>query len=296
MPSYTVQEIASKGSPHAFAMLLRSMDSGEPFVTYGAIKAELEQQLQIPSIFTVQIGAVAGSMMDAILRLDPKAPLINVLICRPDGIPGRGAGGYLATRYRDPSLRDWENVPRHRKLALVERERRKILAYSNWKKLGKRLYGKLPRAAVEPPEGNEHDFNTGRGGEAESPEHRRLKQWVHEHPASLGIDTEPDIAEMEAKLLSGDEVDVLFRCRGTFYAVEVKSRRSNDADFRRGIYQCVKYRAVKEAEQAPFVVKVVPVLVTETKMPKHLVDRAVQLRILCCTVKLPKARRGLTSA
>jgi hypothetical protein len=103
----------------------------------------------------------------------------------------------------------------------------------------------------------------------------------------LGIDTEPDHAEKEAKLLSADEVDVLFRCRGTFYAVEVKSRRSNDADFLRGIYQCAKYRAVKEAEQAPFGVPVVPVLVTETKMPKHLVDRAVQLGISCRTVKLP---------
>ena len=287
MSSYTVREVATKGSPHAFAMLLRAIDSGEPFVTYGAIKAELEQQLQIPSIFTVQIGAVAGTMMDAILREDPKAPLINVLICRPDGIPGRGAGGYLATRYRDPSLRAWENVPRDRKFALVERERREILAYSNWKKLGERLYGKLPEPAVVRPEGNEHDFGSGRGGEAESPEHKRLKQWVHGHPASLGIDAEPDLAEMEARLLSGDEVDVLFRCRDTFYAVEVKSRRSNDADFLQGIYQCVKYRAVKEAEQVPFVVKVVPVLVTETKMPKHLVDRAVQLGISWHAVKLP---------
>lgn len=287
MSNYTVQEVASKGSRHAYAMLLRAIDRGEPFVTYGAIKAELEKQLQIPAIFTVQIGAVAGTMMDAILREDPKAPLINVLICRPDGIPGRGAGAYLAARYRDPSLRTWEKVARERKFALVERERRAIRAYPNWKALGERLYGKLPEPTVMQPVGNEHDFDSWRGGDAESPEHKRLKHWVHGNPACVGIDTDPDHAEMEAKLLSGDEVDVLFRCRDAFYAVEVKSRRSNDADFLRGIYQCVKYRAVKAAEQVPFAVKVIPVLVTETKMPKRLVDRAVQLGISWRHVKLP---------
>ena len=287
MPSYTVQDIAARGSRHAFAMLLHAIDSGEPFITYGAIKAELEHQLQISSIFTVQIGAVAGEMMNTILREDRTAPLINVLICHSDGIPGRGAGGYLATRYRDPSLLDWRTVPRQRKLDLVERERRKILAYPDWRTLGERLYGDLPALAVAPLEGNEHDFKGGRGGEAESPEHRRLKRWVHGHPGSLGINVAPELAEMEAKLPSGDEVDVLFRCRGTFYAVEVKSRRSNDADFYRGIYQCVKYRAVKAAQHAPFAVEVIPVLVTETKMPQRLINRASQLGILWRMVRVP---------
>lgn len=286
MPSYTVQEMAANGSPYALAMLLRALDNGEPFVTYGAIKAELEHQLKIPSIFTVQIGAVAGVLMDAILQVDPKAPLINVLICHSDGIPGRGAASYLATRYRDSAIRNWAEVPRRRKLELVERERRKILEYPGWRSIAKKLYGALPDPAVAPQEGNEHDFH-GRGGQAESAEHSRLKHWVHAHPEVVGIIGEPDLAEMEAKLLSGDEVDVMFRCGGTFYAVEVKSSRSNDADFLRGIYQCVKYRAVKQAEHTPFEVRVVAVLATETRISKQLADRAEQLEILWHQVEVP---------
>lgn len=287
MPSYTVNELASNGSPHALAMLLHALDSGEPFVTYGAIKAQLEHQLQIPSIFTIQIGAVAGAMMDAILGAEPKAPLINVLICRPDGIPGSGAGSYLASRYRDPSLRDWDKVPRERKLALVGRERQKILAYPGWQNLAASLFGELPELVLTPSDGNEHDFRGGRGGEAESPEHKRLKLWVHANPACVAIEGRPEFAKTEAKLLSGDEIDVLFRCGGVFFAVEVKSRRSNDADFLRGIYQCIKYRAVKQAQHVPFPVEVVPILVTETPMPKHLVDRAAQLGVVWRIVKLP---------
>lgn len=278
MANYTVADLAKRGRPHAFAMLLRALDNGEPFITYGAIKAELEHQLRIPSIFTVQIGAVAGALMDTILHEDPKAPLINVLICHPDGIPGNGAGSYLAERYRDTSLRDWARVTRKRKLDLVERERRKILTYPDWRALAKKLFRVLPEPAVEPPKGNEHDFG-GRGGEAESPEHRRLKLWIHAHPDEIGINQSPDLAETEAKLLSGDEVDVMFRCGQTFYAVEVKSRRSNEADFRRGIYQCVKYRAVKLAEHAPFNLEVVAKLVTETQMPRHLIERADELDV-----------------
>ena len=130
LAAYTVEEISRRGKPFAFVMLMQALEDGEPFVTYGAIKTELEQQLRIPTIFPVQIGAVAGALMDDILREDPRAPLINVIICRRDGIPGRGVAGYLAARYRDPALRNWAEVPRKRKLALVERERQKILLYS----------------------------------------------------------------------------------------------------------------------------------------------------------------------
>jgi hypothetical protein len=278
MSSYTVEELCRKGSPYALAMVLRALGSGEPFVRYKDIKAELEQRLGFQSIFTVQIGAVAGAMMNDILSVDPKAPLINVLICGGDRIPGRGAGSYLARRYGDPALNDWALVPLQRKREIVEQERQKVLAYTNWRALAEDLYGNLPelsRVVLEQTQ----DYEPKHGGPPESDEHKRLKEWVLSNPERIGIAASPDYAAPEEVLLSGDEVDVMFRCGETFYVVEVKSCRSNDADFRRGIYQCIKYRAVKLAEQAPSHPRVVAILVTESQMPKDLVDRAKLLQV-----------------
>jgi len=281
LSSYTKEDLCERGTPFAMAMLLRAITEGEPFVTYGAIKAELEQQLDIDSIFTIHIGAVAGALMNDIMEQDPKAPLINVIIARPDGIPGRGASGYLANRYKDASLRDWENVSRKKKLEVVERERNKIFEYPHWQKIATALYGKIRPLAKPNLQGNEHDFPplSARGGEAESPEHRRLKIWVSENPEKIGLKALPQSVKVEAKLLSGDEIDVLFSTGMSFHAVEVKSSRSNDADFLRGIYQCVKYREVKRAEHAPFDASVEAILVTEASIPPELAERAALLGV-----------------
>lgn len=110
MGTYTIQQLCEEGPQYAMAMLLRAMDAGEPFVTYGAIRSELEYQLNIPQIFSTQIGYVAGTLMDQILAIDEDAPLINVMIARANGIPGVGAGGYLAERYGNPKLKKWDNI------------------------------------------------------------------------------------------------------------------------------------------------------------------------------------------
>jgi len=263
------------------AMLIRALRSGEPFVTYGAIKTELEYQLNIASIFTIQIGSVAGTLMNDILGIDPNAPLLNVLITRSNGIPSKGAAGYLADRYRDERLRDWDSIKRVEKLEIVERERRKIFSYPRWEELATELYGSSRKRKVREPEGTEYDFNSvgGRGGEAESAEHKRLEEWVSKNPGKIGITPPPHSTAIEVRLLSGDEVDVLFQSGLTFHTVEVKSRRSNNADYIRGIYQCVKYREVKRAEHAPYNIAIETILVTEGELRPELVERAKLLGV-----------------
>lgn len=99
MSTYTIEDLGTEGPPIAMAMLLACLRRGEPFVTYGQIRAALEDRLGVNTIFPTQIGHVAGTLMNMILARDPDAPLINVLITRANGIPGKGVGGYLATRY-----------------------------------------------------------------------------------------------------------------------------------------------------------------------------------------------------
>ena len=50
-------------------------------------------------------------------------------------------------------------------------------------------------------------------------------------------------------LLSGDRLDVYFELNnGSRIAIEVKSVSSSDADVMRGLFQCVKYKSVLDAE------------------------------------------------
>ena len=54
---------------------------------------------------------------------------------------------------------------------------------------------------------------------------------------------------MEHLLLSGDRLDVFFALSdGSSIAVEVKPSTSPDFDILRGLFQCVKYKVIMDAE------------------------------------------------
>ena len=87
---------------------------------------------------------------------------------------------------------------------------------------------------------------TDRGGEG--PAHQRLKEYVRFHPAIAGLPPGHSPGTLEFGLASGDRVDVLFESERHLTAVEVKSIISGAGDIERGIFQCVKYLAVLEAQ------------------------------------------------
>jgi hypothetical protein len=287
MSTYTLEDLRSDGPPIAMAMLLACLKRGEPFVTYSQIRAALENKLGVDTIFPTQIGHVAGALMDMILARDPDAPLINVLITRANGIPGKGASGYLATRYRQPSLCKWNKISNSRKLQIVERERQLIQRYGRWNEISQTLFG--TNAPWPAPPSDEADYpRHGRGGEAESAEHKALKAWVAADPTRIGLSKTFGPGDPEARLLSGDEVDVMFSKEMVFRAVEVKSIRSGYEDLKRGIYQCVKYREVKVAELQPYSADVEAILVTEQELPPDLLERAQILGVRCKCVAVNK--------
>jgi len=88
------------------------------------------------------------------------------------------------------------------------------------------------------------------------------------------------------KLSNSTLIDVLFSDGDSFVVVEVKSKRSNDEDFKRGIYQCVKYREVKSAEHAPYTVNIQSILVTERELAPKLKERAklLNVKLKCVSV------------
>ena len=79
----------------------------------------------------------------------------------------------------------------------------------------------------------------------ESDEHRQLKEYVAAHPEIVGL-KKGEQGCMEYTLLSGDRLDVFFKDSNV--AVEIKSEISSDADVLRGLFQCVKYKSILDAE------------------------------------------------
>jgi hypothetical protein len=90
----------------------------------------------------------------------------------------------------------------------------------------------------------------------------------------IGLKAGTRKGKIEEPLPSGDWLDVSFRVGTAWVAAEVKAKTSGDADIARGLFQCVKYRAVIEAVQA---VRQEPqdaraVLVLEGSFPPSLVQ------------------------
>lgn len=86
---------------------------------------------------------------------------------------------------------------------------------------------------------------TSCGGEGK--EHKKLKEYISEHPEVLGYKN-VELVKTEHILPSGDRLDVYIELSdGTHVAVEVKPKDAPDNDISRGIFQCIKYAAVMEA-------------------------------------------------
>lgn len=281
MPTYTKDELATNGAPIALAILLQhARDGDEPFVTYGCIAKILEVKLGIKKIFSTHIGGVAGKLMDDILSVDEKAPLINGMITQPTGIPGKGFGGYYNGLIRPAHGWKWDNLNDDKKIEIISEIRAEVRQYSRWNEIYKKLYGSSPEKITVQKKFTEVDGKTpetGFGG-GESQDHKKLKEWVFTNPVALGL-SKNFKAEKEHGLLSGDRIDVLFTNGEKFVAVEVKSWRSSVDDFKRGIYQCVKYRHVLEAQEFPVKADVRAILFTEKDLPNDLKIRAKELNI-----------------
>lgn len=283
MATYTVPDLAKRGTRYALQLLLQHVhEGGEPFVTYGAIAQLLETKLRIPKVFPTHIGWVAGEMMDRIEAVDPDAPLINGLVTRPTGIPGRGFGGYYDRLLRPAGGREWDNLGNRRRLAVVEEVRRDVRSFDRWDSIYRAIYGTNPPRVPLPKKFTEKDGKppeTSRPrGAGESAEHRLLKEWAAKNPQALGLALGMK-GTPEKDLLSGDRIDVLFSDGKSFVAVEVKSIRSSKDDWQRGLYQCVKYRAVLEAQELPIRTPVRALLLTEEELPLELKARAKSLNV-----------------
>lgn len=95
MASYTREDLQYRGMEPLLRLLIDAAENGKK-ITYKRVAEFLEKELQIPKVFSTHIGGVAGTLMNRLLEIDAKLPLINLLVVSSsDQVPGVGANWYL---------------------------------------------------------------------------------------------------------------------------------------------------------------------------------------------------------
>lgn len=287
------QTNANLGSDVATKAMMRWLVAAtldHSYLTYGTAKDRLEREVGFDRIArSGRTGFTAGSMIDKLLRIDPDAPLLNVLLVEQHTeLPSDGAGSFLAKRYGEPLLNRENAKNLYPKLwrRTFDKAAGEVYATpeSEWQRLFEACYHepltdeKISKNRNTRKSGKEKDGITyGRKGEG--PHHKALRLWVCANPGLVRQKFASANTETEVILESADRVDAVFRLPRETVAIEVKSRDSNLIDLRRGVYQCIKYRAVLDAMDIRESGSVTAMLVTETDLPGEIATLVARHRI-----------------
>lgn len=190
------------------------------------------------------IGKELEYVSDVINKLDSlsgeRIPTLNALVNNKNLLPSHGFS-YVRNAYKYMSDEE--------KKIYVMGLNEKAFHYKKWDWVLASL-GLAPSTIIDDIEIIREKIKKGYKSGGESVYHKKLKEYVCKHPEMLGI-KDKDVIERETEhqLLSGDKLDVYFETSdGSKIAVEVKSKISDDTDILRGLFQCLKYQAILDAE------------------------------------------------
>ena len=220
-------------------------------ITYGewakAIKKKLKGPVNPRNLDKVA-GLIGNVCKDHADRTGTRTPEINLMVVnKRTGLPGRGANLYVKRFCRGSLKRriDPKKLSVREKRAIIGKAIEEIFAFPDWEDvLG--AYGlavpetgrpnkKKRRKRVRP---NRKDWHTGPESEA----HKNLKRRIASDPGMVGVKAK-ETGKEEKWLWSGDEVDVYFK--GAAVAVEIKAGNVAPGELHRGVFQCIKYKAVQ---------------------------------------------------
>ncbi|WP_207179315.1 hypothetical protein [Methylobacterium indicum] len=214
-------------------ILVRQAEANEP-ISYGRLA--LEAGMPNPRNLNHPLGRIGGALLAIGKKWREEVPHIQSLVINSTTrVPGEGFDGFLAARgYVDLALEE--------KRPFLKEYWSKIFAYPWWGEV-------LEECELERTQGGLEDVLDGAAGlgVGEGPEHARLKEFIRKNPDVVGLTNVGAPGRSEYPLPSGDSVDLMFTSKGRSHAVEVKPSNAGYADLARGLFQCVKYRAVLTA-------------------------------------------------
>ena len=232
----------------ALPLLVRQAEAGQT-VFYSSLAQELG--MPNPRNLNYVLGAVGGALLALAKRWgeEQAPPPIQALVVNlGTGMPGPGFEHHPELKKSFASA-----TTRKQKRVLVDALLQDVFAYGSWERVLSELgLAPVETAPIKAKTKNAADWSRGhgRGGPAEGKWHKELKERIAADPRILKLP--PTLSRTVAKeylFPSGDKVDVLFRRRDEWIGVEVKGKESPPEDILRGIYQCVKYQALIEAQQ-----------------------------------------------
>ncbi len=225
------------------------------------------------------LGSVGQSLIGLSQQWSEAIPDIQLLVVnKQTGLPGDGIGWFMnrgenpAGQKQDGFVTDldyFRKLSKKQLRELVNSRLQQVYTYPKWPLV-------LAAFGLEP---THHEYapiikaaKTGSGG-GESHDHSALKAFVAKHPETLGLPRFCAPGQIECALPSGDSMDVCFQHGDETISVEVKSAISQIGDIARGLFQCIKYRAVIEAKQATLAQpqSARAVLVLESILPRELI-------------------------
>ena len=275
------------------AQLLIGAAKRRAFITYGEAKQFLESEAGFNTIFPTMMGVPAGELNDRFLDARDDCPPLSILLVKQeDQLPGVGAGSYIADYLGSSELNNLDfrfNQPEKWRSA-CERIAADIYNFRDWEQVYKKAFKESLQTLLSSryTNGTEKDgVKYKRKGEGQN--HKKLRLWVKHNPEELNRTYASFDTETEFVLDSGDRVDVVYFGQNLTVAIEVKSKDSDDSDIRRGVFQCIKYRAVLEAMDIRSNVNVVAILVTQ-----KVVSGNVKALLSKHNIRIFKAPKNLT--
>ena len=212
-------------------------------ITYGQLA--LEMGMPNPRNLNMVLGALGTELKKLSREWDEEVPPLNcIVVNKHDRTPHQGIGFYMPPE-------EFRKLSAGRQQEILHELNRSIWDYPSWDDvlIHFKLEPLVPARSksLQAVEKSVKEAKYGKSG-GETEEHRRLKEYVKENPQLLGISRSLR-GKIEHMFLSNDEIDVLFKCTSTWVGVEVKGVRSDSPDIMRGIFQCIKYKALLEASQ-----------------------------------------------
>lgn len=244
----------------ALPLLVRQAEAGVP-IFYSSLAAELG--MPNPRNLNFVLGSIGQTMERLSKAWKQKVPPVQCLVInKATGLPGEGIGWFLVKK------EDYAALPLRQKRAIVDAELSHVYTFPRWRN----VLATLSLSPASPDFGAVIAKASGGLGGGESDQHKALKEHVAGNPSVVGLPAATPTGETEFPLPSGDFLDVSFAGDDMWVAAEVKSAISDEADIVRGLFQCVKYRAVMEAvmrsEGRPQSARAV--LVLEARLPPSL--------------------------
>src|SRR6267142_2402494 len=235
------QKVHQRLAYQALPILVRQAKGQQPLY-YSLLQSELGMGSPRPLRY------VLGAIGNELLKLSHKwlssiPPIQFLVINKTTGLPGKGVSPFAP----DPAI--FRSSGPSDKRRILDALLHEIFAFSRWDEVLTDL-GLRPLApassslpSVEQIAATDHYCSGG-----ESNEHKMLKEHLAKHPEIVGL-PRGSTGTLEHEFESADLIDVLFTHRSEWVGVEVKSVISAEADIIRGLFQCVKYQALMEAQQ-----------------------------------------------